>query len=290
MDGSHLLSEEERNWEANTVFMRGSAVKFSNFVHYSRAVLHPIIEKYKISYADGITVAGAVASKYLGYSNGEFKVDVGRCDSSKVNPAVLPDFSLDFNQFVAYYQSIGLSVEEGTALMGAHTLVADGTNSHNGVQQYKWSNKFYNDQNAGTIKVTNGGFNIEWSAAKWFYSTNDANIAPQNVENKCPFSRLYKDIHKTFAHDEKKWNEAYAHAYRKMTNIGAIFSNTNPFVLEICSDNSNNRYTSTSSISSGSSSSGSGGKFSIGDVSGFSDDTIAQINQVVSNMNGGRTV
>lgn len=138
------------------------------FVGYVRAGLWHLVDKYQVSWADAIAVAGAAATQFLGGTTG-FKLRVGRCDNNVANPVdvcesinayafrlylsvadfccrrhlteaslyitmhappqALPAPTLQCNTFESYWDSVGLTLTEGLALMGSHCLV-DTTNRY----------------------------------------------------------------------------------------------------------------------------------------------------------------
>ena len=153
-----------------------------------------------------------------------------------VNPDdVLPAADLNYDQFVHYFNSVGINIEDAAALMGSHVVLEDGEGHSDGVQQYQWSNKFYNDQLTGTISVVDTtdpktgkpAKDVAWSTGNnWQYTVNDALTAPQNVEaeRRCPFARIYKRLVKQFAMDTSTWEAKYASAFGRLTEIGATWS------------------------------------------------------------------
>eukprot|EP01135_Chromosphaera_perkinsii_P006885 Nk52_evm40s621 gene=Nk52_evmTU40s621 len=229
-DGSMVLSPDEQNW-------RGNNFPFA-MVPYVRGILLPMANKYGCSVADAIQVAGAVATCFLAESrligpNSDkslFQVapkfddlPIGRCDNSETNPEVLPSGLLDFKGFAQYWRTVGISIRDAAALMGSHSVVEDGPGRSDGVQQFKWSNKFFSDGTTGIIAKA-VGFVVEWSAGRWHYTPNDGNSVPQNVPSSCPFKKLYSELMSAFASDERKWDIGFVEAFYRMSSIGAKWS------------------------------------------------------------------
>ena len=223
-DGSAALSYQEQFWEANASPLR--------FWPYVRAALWPIVDRHAISWADAIAVSGAAAAQFLGKPD-TFNITVGRCDTNTPNTeGILPAANLTYTQFVDYWNSLGINVQTAAALMGAHTVVEDGTDHSNGVQQYQWGNKFFRDSTSGTIQVEGPPDNqtVTWSNGDWQYTVNDAFDAPQNiaqgspVKGKCPFASLYTTTIQRYADDAARWETNYGIAYVKLTEVGATWS------------------------------------------------------------------
>lgn len=189
-DGSFALSAAEDLWPQNNVPL--------NFPPYVRGALFPLVQQYHISWADAIAVASAAATVFLArntsmYDPMEFIIDVGRCESNIENPPALPFSNLTLPQFVYYWESTGISFNDGVILTGSNSILEDGTNRIDGVQQYEWSNKYYQDGMLGNTTVTQGFAGclnetglaamddatedpaaILWSAGNWQYTVNDS--------------------------------------------------------------------------------------------------------------------
>lgn len=218
-DGSAMVTGDEQHRGANTNPLK--------FMPYVRAALWPVVDAHAISWADALQVAGAAAAQFLGKPD-TFTLKVGRCDNATPNPDVLPAANLTYGEFVHYWASVGIEIDDAAALMGSHVIMEDGQGHSDGTQQYQWTNKFYTDSTTGTIRVVEGetAQAVQWSEGAWQYTVNDAFDAPQNVQamRRCPFARLYKRLIAQFAGDRQRWEHAYAAAYARMADIGATWA------------------------------------------------------------------
>ncbi len=164
-DGSVLLNDEERLREDN-VYDGMSNKMFNN--------AKTIAVKFGCSVADVLAVCGSEATRYLGGPDIiQFDVNdpflVGRLDSIVAGADELPPRDADIATFAALATKFGFTLEELTALIGSHSIVANKACQVGGmggdwcnplvqdcrdeVDAFKWNNSFFNEACATDVTL-----------------------------------------------------------------------------------------------------------------------------------------
>lgn len=161
-DGSIITADE----------MRRPENRYESFVHVISKNIIALASKYDASAADVVAVCGAVATEFLGgpvIISRTSRFRVGRYDRTEPNPAnALAPANINTTRFGDFAKSKGLSIEEMTALMGAHSLLDEGgCKMSNGaycdplrndcsradLKMFKWSSVYYRETCRATVRV-----------------------------------------------------------------------------------------------------------------------------------------
>jgi hypothetical protein len=158
LDGSVFLSEEEFKREENA---------HDGLSDITFKVIRRIAAFYDASVADTLAVCSSVAVqelsrhrvKLIGRLNGKPDFLVGRLDSKHTAPEhSLPAADMTAPEFADFWPKLGLTVEEGVALLGSHSLLeiqgcrrgarADDMcdpdkERCDDIRMFKWNNAYY---------------------------------------------------------------------------------------------------------------------------------------------------
>lgn len=164
-DGSLFLTADEISRPENN---------YDSFSYLLSKNVLALAKRYNSSVADVVAVCGAVATEYQGgptiiQNNPSEPFLVGRFDKITPNPAhALAPSNMNTAGFGSFAEKRNLTIEEMTALMGAHSLIDHtGCTRTNGTQcdprtesctdlrMFKWSNVFYRDTCSPNIRINN---------------------------------------------------------------------------------------------------------------------------------------
>jgi hypothetical protein len=164
-DGSIVLTDDEISRSENN---------YDSFSYLLSKNILALAKKYNSSVADVVAVCGAVATEYQGgptiiQYNPVQPFLVGRLDKIIPNPAhSLAPANMNTTGFGDFAKKRNLTVEEMTALMGAHSLIdhtgctrTNGTEcdpyteSCTDLRMFRWSNVYYRDTCSPNIRINN---------------------------------------------------------------------------------------------------------------------------------------